>query len=355
MTPDHPERSSEAIRDLLMRVSPDYAPTPLHDLPHLAARLELCEVFAKDESRRALGNFKSLGGTYAGLNALARSSGISIESLLAEREQNLPRLLCASDGNHGLAVAAAAAIAGTNARVYLHAHVPRTRSKRIQAQGAEVVRIDGTYDDAVDAAAAAALRGEGILIPDTTDNACDPVVRDVMDGYAVIASEVRQQLTGNWRQAPTHIFVQAGVGGLAATMARDLKGWMSAPAEFVVVEPVEAACVTAALECHRPVRIQGDLATTAELLSCGEASAPALRILAQKGVSAVSVPEALLSEAPQVLADSHGPRTTPSGAAGLAGLLMALEDRDLSTRLQLDATSRILLFVTEGIFPEDAP
>src|SRR5690242_13291631 len=116
-----PTLSSRAadIASVLRSLSPDYATTPLLDLKPLAARLGVAQVPAKDEGRRRLGSFKSLGGTYAGLSALARQQGCDIAQLLKQRSSasktrvnalsaNLPQLICASDGNHGLAVAAAA-------------------------------------------------------------------------------------------------------------------------------------------------------------------------------------------------------------------------------------------------------
>src|SRR5438270_2585632 len=104
-------RSAAEIAAELRRLSPAYAPTPLLDLPRLAARLGVAQVLAKDEGRRMLGSFKSLGGTYAGLRALARAAGTDIAGLVAARPERQPALVCASDGNHGLAVAAAARFA----------------------------------------------------------------------------------------------------------------------------------------------------------------------------------------------------------------------------------------------------
>src|ERR1700730_2994728 len=99
------DESVDAIAADLVRLSPAYAPTPLLDLGALAARLGVAQVLAKDEGRRTLGSFKSLGGTYAGLRALARTRGTDSAGLLSDRPRDLPSLICASDGNHGLAVA----------------------------------------------------------------------------------------------------------------------------------------------------------------------------------------------------------------------------------------------------------
>jgi len=342
--PSPPTRGAEAIAADLRGLSADYAPTPLLDLPELAARLSVAQVLAKDEGRRMLGSFKSLGGTYAGLRALARAAGTDIAGLRL-RPGGLPALLCASDGNHGLAVAAAARFAGAPARIFLHRAVTPVRARRIEAMGAAIAWVDGTYDDAVDAAAAAARATGGILVADTTDDPADPVVADVMAGYGVIAAEIRRQFPPASAR-PTHLFVQAGVGGLAAAMAEGLAAWLAPPAGVIVVEPATAACVAAALARHRVIRLAGTLETAAGMLSCGEASAPALAVLRRRGAHAVAVAEAGLIAAPALLRACAGPASTPSGTAGLAGLVAVLAG-DEAGRLGLTASSRVLIIVTE--------
>ena len=337
----------------LLALWPDYQPTPLIPLAAVAANLGLSSLVIKNEGKRPLGSFKSLGGMYAGLRALARHAGISTIAELVKTgpHSGLPPLVCASDGNHGLAVAAGAKLAGAPARIYLPAIVPQSRANRILNEGAEVVRINGTYEDAVEAAASAARRGEGILIADTTDVADDPAVHDVMAGYGVIAQEVRDGLdTGNL-EAPTHLFLQAGVGGFAAAIANGLIARLAAPAKIIVVEPENAACVKAGLAAGKVVRFDGSLDTAAEMLSCGEASWPALERLAALGVEAMTVTEAALHEAVDTLAANTGPATTPSGATGFAGLLTALQSPRLKNEFRLDSESRVLLFATEGPVP----
>lgn len=344
-----PELVDEDAPAALLKHCPVHAPTPLLNLPELAAALGVATVLCKDEGRRSLGSFKSLGGVYAGLRALARVAGVPVTTLIdpAHRGTSLPMLVCASDGNHGLAVSAAARLAGTRARVYLPSIVSEHRVARIAAKDSEVVRVPGTYDDAVRAAAEAARDERALLIADTGDDPHDPVLDDVMSGYGVMADEIVAQLAESSSKAPTHLFVQAGVGGLAAAMTDRLHAVMAAPARIVLVEPEAAACVAAALAAGRSVLVPGALDTRADMLSCGEVSAPALPILLRHGVSAITVPETALGEAPDFLAEHGGPWTTPSGAAGLAGLRHALTDSALSSLLMLSPGSCVLLLATE--------
>jgi diaminopropionate ammonia-lyase len=333
--------SPAAIAGLLGRLDPAYAPTPLQSLPGLAEQLGIAALWVKDEGARSLGSFKSLGGTFAGLRALARTAGLPPEALLdpATRPAGQPALLCASDGNHGLAVAAAARAAGAPAVVFLHSGVPPARAARITAMGGAVRWISGTYDDAVDAAVAAAAAGEGLLVADTALDPADPVVGDVMAGYGIIAAEIRDEAGA---PRPTHLYIQAGVGGLAAAMVAGLDGWLDAPAAMAVVEPAGAASVGAALAARRVLRLPGALHSVAEMLSCGEASGPALALLQPRAPRAVAVPEDRLAEAPRLLRAAGGPDSTASGATGLAGLL-----QDIAEGRHPGPEARVLLVVSE--------
>jgi diaminopropionate ammonia-lyase len=329
---------------------PDYRPTRLLELPALARLTGVGRVFVKVEGDRPLGSFKALGGMIAGLRALARDAGANdLRELCSPASGRvLPRLICASEGNHGLSVAAAAEKAGTRSLVYLPAGVSEARAARIKASGGEIVWIAGTYDDAVLAAEAAAERGDGLLISDTSSDPNSAVVADVMAGYGLLAQELVNQFRDEVRDCPTHLFVQAGVGGLAAALVEGLQSLLRAPKKFLIVEPESAACVTRALAVGKPELIAGDLQTSAEMLASGVASAPALRILQRHPVHAVLVPEAELKMAATGLRNAGGPASTPSGAAGLAGLLHSAARPDLRTAHQLEADSVVLLIATEG-------
>ncbi len=326
----------------------DYRPTSLVDLPRLAERCGVARVMAKLENERPLGNFKALGGMYAGLWVLAKASGCNdISELLANPPAKLPRLICASDGNHGLAVAAAAHRVGAKATIYLHENVPKIRAERIAAFGANIIKVKGTYDDAVNAAARA-VGVDAVLVSDTTDRIDDPIVAKVMEGYGLISSEIIDFLKGNVWGYPTHIFVQAGVGGLAAAMANGLASYPQT-LHVIAVEPESAPCVSDALQTGVPELVPGALETSAEMLSCGLASLPAVTTLLRHNVSSVLVDELSLDQAPGVLVNAGGPKTTASGAAGLAGLIRASIDGALRNALNLQENSSVLIIITEGM------
>lgn len=348
--------SAISPRSELTEIWPAYKPTELVELPAIARLAGVGRLFAKAEWQRPLGNFKSLGGMIAGLRALARVAGVaSIRELIDASNplQPLPRLICASDGNHGLAVAAAAHRVDGRATVYLPSSVGRSRAARIQAMGGDIVWVDGTYDDAVSLAAFAAARGDGLLVPDTTDDRDNEAVRDVMAGYAVMTDEIVAQFADISCGRPSHLFIQAGVGGLAAAMAEGLQDLMQAPKQVLVVEPEAAACVGHAISEGTPMRIVGDLHTSAGMLSCGVASAPAVEILHRYGAHGVVVSEEQLQQAVIALRESASIHTTPSGAAGLAGFLQVAAQPALRDQYGLAAQSNVLLVITEGLIADE--
>jgi diaminopropionate ammonia-lyase len=334
----------------LLAQCPVHKVTPLLNCDALAKQIKIASMLLKNEGHRALGSFKSLGGTFAGLSALARSMDMPVEALftLTKKQQSrLPRLVCASDGNHGLAVAAAAKLVGGKSKIYLHKLVSEDRIARVASQGAEIVIVDGNYDDAVLAAEHAATSGEGILIADTGEALNDPIVTDVMRGYRVIADEIRAQIAQGGLPIPTHVFVQAGVGGLAAAIADGLADMLAAPARIIVVEPSNAACVAPALLKKVAVQIEGDLETSADMLSCGLASTPALDILLKHGATAIEVSEEEIDAATALLNSQPPINTTHSGATGFAGLQSALSQKSQMNLYELGPDTRALIIATE--------
>jgi diaminopropionate ammonia-lyase len=297
---------------------PKYRATPLQ-------RVDLGEgmIWVKDETDRfGLGSFKALGGLYAVVQLVL--DAVSSQGPLYG-EHNTPGaalrdgaagmvFVCGSAGNHGLAVAAGAKHCGARARVHLPASAPPSFAARLKGLGAEVYRSATDYEDALDAARRDANACGGILVSDCEDDRASCLV---MEGYSVLAEELRGALeqTGIW---PTHIFLQAGVGGLAAAVAMHIRRVWARQPEIVVVEPVHAACLAASLNAARPVRVAGP-PSNMQRLDCKTPSVQALRILRAAGVSCVTVTDEAAADAVAILR-RFGMNTTPSGAAGFAAL-----------------------------------
>lgn len=309
------------------RAQPGYRPTPLRRLAQVAADLGLGQVLLKDETERlGLTSFKILGASWAIEQALRRAPRTST-------------LLAASAGNHGLAVAHTAVSRGLACRVYLQADAARARAERIRQAGAELILVNGNYDDAVAAADAAAIATPGAqLIADTSADATARTPRWVIDGYSTLFAEIEDQLD----EPVDVVLVPAGVGSLAAAAAV-WAAYQERPPDVVAVEPVTAASVAAALAAGHPVRVPTP-GTTMAGMDCGSASAVAWPILRAGLTGAVAVGDPAAHQAMRDLAEM-GLAVGDCGAAPLAAL------REFPG---LRPASRVLLLATEGITDPDS-
>jgi len=336
-----------------------YAETPLVALDALAAETGVGRVFYKQEAGRfGLGSFKALGGAYAVYRLLANlilettSERPTPEDILSGRYAAIcsgVTVSCATDGNHGRSVAWGARMFGCKAVIFIHETVSAAREAAIASYGARVVRTRGNYDDSVREAARTAAAESWRVVSDTSYPGYTDVPRDVMQGYSVMADEALRQLGGN---RPTHIFIQGGVGGLAAAVAAHFWEALGANAPLViVVEPEAAACLLASAEAGKPTAVGGDLHTIMAGLACGEPSIIAWPIL-EKGVAAyMAIPDEAAAETMRLLASGEaGARIVggESGVAGLAGFLVSVTRPAWKEMLGLNSDSVVLVFGSEG-------
>ncbi len=346
---------------------PGYKPTPLIDLAGLANALDIQSLHYKDEGQRfGLKSFKPLGGAYAvarllmkELPSLANINSIDVETLLAgvHRTQCAAiTVTAATDGNHGRSVAWGARMFGCRCVIFINEAVSEGRAGAIAAFGAEVRRNPGSYDDAVRTARATAQARGWHVIPDTTGNILDEAPRHVTQGYALMAAEAIGQLP--YRMPPTHLFLQAGVGGMAAASCAQF--WQEFGREkpvIVLVEPENSACWFASLEAGHPVALDGDLDSVMGGLACGEVSRVAWAILQTGADAAVKLAEEAAPLTMRLLAEGvQGDRPVvagESGVAGLAGLLAMADHVDTRQKIGLGPDSRVVVFGTEGATDPD--
>ena len=338
---------------------PGYAPTPLVPLGGLASALGLSGIAIKDEGGRfGLGSFKALGGAYAVLRVVQKEIRARTGQAAPSQEIAAGRfaaitsgmtMTAATDGNHGRSVAWGARTFGCRCVIYMPATVSMGRVRAIETYGGTVRRLPGTYDDCVRQAAADASANGWHVVSDTAYEGYVEIPRDVMQGYCLMVDEALAQSAS----PPTHVFVQAGVGGLAAAVCATLWERLGTRRpRYVVVEPETADCFFKSASAGRPIIVEGALETIMAGLASGEVSSEAWEIL-DAGVDAfMTVPDSAAAETMRVLADApHGDRpvvTGESGVAGLAGLLVAAADAGSRAALSLDGASRVLVLGTEG-------
>jgi diaminopropionate ammonia-lyase len=352
----------------------EYAVTPLRSLCRLSTEIGVRAVWYKDESQRfGIGSFKALGAPYAAARWLMRELGLAS----SEPEPALRALLSgelraqtgdvvfasATDGNHGRALAWGAQRFGCGCQIYVPSDVTENRVRAIERYGARVTRVAGNYDDAVHAIARDAAERGWQVVSDTSYTGYQEIPRDVMIGYTVMVAEAMAQISPN--QMPTHVFVQAGVGALAAAVIayvwHEAQRRGSAFPRVVIVEPLRAACVYESARAGRPVRVRGDLHTVMGGLACGEVSELAWPLMRDRAAAYMAIDDAAAEATMRLLAwgDASLAASTmrdeapaivggESGVAGLAGAIVASSRADMAAALDLGPDSTVLVFGTEG-------
>lgn len=339
---------------------PGYAPTPLVSLPALAVQAGVASIAFKDEGGRfGLGSFKALGGAYAVLRLLMRKVAETtgeepdINEILRGDHADIisgVTVCCATDGNHGRSVAWGAQTFCCRCVIFTHAGVSEARKQAIAAYGAEVRRTEGNYDDSVREADETARREGWFVVSDTSYPGYTEIPKDVMQGYEIMAAEAGEQLG----KPPTHVFIQTGVGGLAAAVAAQMRrryGTAKAP-RVILADPDQSACWVETLREGQPTAVHGDLDTLMAGLACGEISLLAWDVLKPLTMAAVSVADTDAVALMRRLADpAKGDPPIAAGesaVAGLAAFLAVAGNAEARAALGIDEASRILCFGTEG-------
>lgn len=301
---------------------PRAARTPLVSSEALAHRAGVARVDIKDErDRMGLGSFKALGAAY--VIACDHAAGTADGTTY----------VTASAGNHGMSVAAGAAAFGARAVIFIAETVPQAFADRLTETGAEVIRDGVAYEASMAAAADYAETHAAVLLSDSSWAGYTARPHRLMEGYLALMAEVFDQIAA----PPTHIFLQAGVGGLAAASAALARMEWGALPQITVVEPEEAPALFASIAAGEPLVTQGDVSAMGRL-DCKEPSLIALKGLARDADQFVTLSEAEGHQGAAVAAEV-GLASTPSGAAGLAALIAATN---------LPPEARVLLILSEG-------
>lgn len=346
---------------------PVYKPTPLAKLKELAKTLGVKDIFVKDESHRfGLNAFKVLGGSYAIGRYIAAKLGEDIENMPSEKmlspqvREKLGELtfVTATDGNHGRGVAWTANQLGQNSVVYMPLGSAPERLENIRAEGAQADIVDMNYDEAVRLANSKAESEGWIMVQDTAWEGYTEIPTWIIQGYSTMACEIIQQLEEMGEEKPSHIFLQAGVGSMAAAMQGFFAAEYGENRPFVgVVEPNKADCVFRTAEANDGELhfVAGRMDTIMAGLACGEPCTIGWDILNDYSDAFISCPDYMAADGMRILA-APKPGDSPvvsgeSGAAPLgciANVLTRNDLKELKEQLKLNENSRILFISTEG-------
>ncbi len=346
---------------------PKYQPTPLHSLPKLANKINIKKIWVKDESfRLGLNAFKVLGGSYAIAFYLSCKLGIEIAELsfealkTPEYKEKLGTItfVTATDGNHGRGVAWTARELDQKAVVFMPKGSSQFRVDNIKKENAEVIVTNEYYDETVKMAANFAAENNGVLIQDTAWEGYIEIPTWIMQGYSTLIDEVLEQMKMQGDLMPTHVFLQAGVGSLAAAIQGYLTTKFGDDRPLtVIIEPHNAACLfkSAQIGDTKPHAVGGSLATIMAGLACGKPNIIAWRVLRDYADFFISCSDGIAAKGMKILGNSllNDPKiiSGESGAVGLGLLVELLTNdsyRDLRKKMSLFKESRVLIFSTEG-------
>ena len=335
------------------------APTPLHLLNGLARELGIGSLYVKDEGQRlGLGSFKALGGGYAVMKLAQQEASeqlgrpVAADEILSPEVRSIARAMtfaCATDGNHGRSVAQGAQLMGARAVIFVHSGVSDSRIAAIASFGAEIVRVKGNYDESVAEAARVASREGWTVLSDTSWPGYEHIPGLVMQGYTRLVREALEAMP----EPPTHVFLQAGVGGFAAAVAGHFAAVLGDRRPHVtVVDPARAACLYESAKVGRIIRVEETEPTVMAMLECYEPSMIAFRILERVADGFMMVEEEAATEVMRRLAtpaEDDAPIVSgESGGAGLAGLITLLREPALASKIGLGPSASVLIINTEG-------
>mgnify|MGYP001475106314 CR=1 FL=1 len=319
----------------------NYSPTPLENLNKLSNSLNLKNIFYKDESKRFnLKSFKALGGAYAVENISENKKNITVSTATA--------------GNHGRSVAWGAKRLGLKCKIFVSEFVSESRVEAMRGFGAEVFRVKGNYDNSLKECIKLSKKNGWEIIQDVAWKGYELVPKLTMAGYAVMMKEISDQIKKN---KISHIFLQAGVGGMAAAMIAGCARYLEYIPKIIIVEPESAECVLKAVENNKIIILDIKKESLMGGMSCGEVSTIPWKIINNNCNFCISIPDDKISDTIKLLASSSfsenkligGECATP----GIISLIACCNNIKLKEKLNLDKNSQVLLFGCEGDVDEN--
>ena len=314
-----------------------YAPTPLYELSKLNKELGFKEIYYKDEDKRFdLKSFKALGGAFA-VNKIANEKGKIIVST-------------ATAGNHGRSVAWGAKRLGLKCKIFISEFVSEARAEAMSKLGAEVIKVKGNYDASLKECIKQSKKNNWEIVQDVSWEGYKDVPKLIMAGYTIMVKEIMDQ---NKKDPFTHVFLQAGVGGMAAAIIAGFAKYSKNIPKFIIIEPENANCVFKSLENNEATSVDIINETIMGGMSCGDVSTVAWEILKDSSNYSLTITDDEISTVVALLAKAKlsnekiivGECAVP----GIIALIGLFKNKKYLNKLTLNSKSKVLLFGCEGL------
>ncbi len=313
-----------------------YHPTPLLLLNKLSKELNLNKIYYKDESKRFdLKSFKALGGAYAVEKITKGNKDIIVSTATA--------------GNHGRSVAWGAKRLGLKCKIFISEYVSDARGKAMQKLGADVVKVKGNYENSLLECIKQSTENNWQIVQDVAWKDYMLIPTLTMAGYSVMMKEIVDKIK---IEEITHIFLQAGVGGMAGAIIAGAARYLKNIPKMIVVEPDSAACVMESIKTGKIKKINITRESLMGGMSCGEPSLVPWKILKNSVNNCISLPDDDIGKAMKLFANaSFSDDKIVAGensAPGVISLIASCNDQNVKNTLNLDSTSNVLLIGCEG-------
>ena len=304
--------------------------TPIYDCPALANKYGVGRVLLKDDGRNPTGSFKD------------RPSALAV---VKAREASARVITTASSGNAGSALAGMCASVGMHSVIFVPASAPPAKIAQLQIYGANVVLVEGTYDETYDLCIDAAHR-YGWYQRSTGYNPF------MAEGKKTAALEIAEQL--NWN-VPDRIFVAVGDGCIIGGMWKGFSdlyrlGFIDRLPKMVGVQSDTASAIADAVNSDGIVRT-APAHTIADSINVGQPrdATRAIRAIRDSGGAAIKVSDDEIIASIPRLARATGVFAEPAAAASLAGLVKLGESELLKREEQV-----LLVITGNGLKDVDA-
>ncbi|MDC1245837.1 diaminopropionate ammonia-lyase [Pelagibacteraceae bacterium] len=315
----------------------NYVPTPLLQLSKLNDELKLNNIYYKDEDKRFdLKSFKALGGAFAVYKIANEKKDITVSTATA--------------GNHGRSVAWGAQRLGLKCKIFISEFVSESRAEAMRSLDAEVIRVKGNYDNSLKECIEQSNKNNWEIVQDVSWEGYKEVPKLIMAGYTIMVKEIIDEIDKN---SITHVFLQAGVGGMAAAMIAGFAKLSKNIPRFIIIEPENANCVFQSIENNKPTTVDIKKETVMGGMSCGDVSSIAWEILKNSANYCLTIPDDAISTAVALLAEARLSDEKIIGGEcavpGVIALIGSFNNKEYLDKLKLNAKSNVLLFGCEGL------
>ena len=313
----------------------NYKPTPLLKLNKLSNKLNIKNIFYKDESKRFhLKSFKALGGAYAVEKIIKGNKNITISTATA--------------GNHGRSVAWGSQKLGLNCKIFVSEYVSESRTEEMMKLGAEIIRVKGNYEKSLEECISQSKKNGWEIVQDVAWENYENVPKLTMAGYSIMINEITTQTD----EYITHVFLQAGVGGMASGAIAGIAKYFKKIPKIIIVEPENADCVLQSIEGGELKKINIIKESIMGGMSCGEVSLVPWEILKNSVKYCVSLPDDDIAKTMKLLGNSSFSNDKiiagENSAPGVISLITSCEDQAIKEKLNLNEKSNVLVFGCEG-------